>query len=37
MDKRYRKRLMMSRYRLRAAKMYSSGLREYLCFPPSMI
>lgn len=32
-----RKMLMMSRYRFSAAKMYSSGLIEYLCLPPIMI
>lgn len=30
----YMKMLMMSRYKFKAAKMYSSGLIEYLCLPP---
>lgn len=33
--KMYMKMLTMSQYKLIAAKMYSSGLMEYLCLPPT--
>lgn len=34
--KMYMKILTMSVYKFRAAKMYSSGEMEYLCFPPEI-
>ena len=32
----YMKRLTISRYKLSAAKIYSSGDKAYLCFPPNI-